>query len=73
MKLIQFKGNVKYSAAELGKEVTVVEGGLLNDKALRESAQNLRKFYNDKGYTDNRVTAGRHAGRGRFHHADLPD
>ena len=56
VKLIQFKGNVKYSAAELGKEVTVVEGGLLNDKALRESAQNLRKFYNDKGYTDNRVT-----------------
>lgn len=56
VKEVNFRGNVKYSAAELAKEVSVVEGGILNDKALRESAQNLRKFYADKGYGDNKVT-----------------
>lgn len=53
---IRYRGNVKYSAADLGKEVSLTEGGLLNDKALRESAQKLRKFYEDKGYHDNKVT-----------------
>jgi outer membrane protein insertion porin family len=53
---IQFKGNVKFSAIELGKQITQTEGALLNDKALQDSAQNLRKFYTEKGYTDNKIT-----------------
>lgn len=52
---VRFQGNAKYTAADLGKEISVTEGGLLNDKALRESAQKLRKFYADKGYHDNKV------------------
>ncbi len=53
---VRFRGNVKYSTADLSKEISVVSGGILNDVALRESAQKLRTFYVDKGYTDNKVT-----------------
>ena len=52
---IRYHGNVKYSVADLAKEVSLTEGGLLNDKELRESAQKLRKFYEDKGYHDNKI------------------
>ena len=53
---IEIKGNAKFNSVELGKQLTQAEGALLNDKAVQESAQNLRNFYQDKGYTDSLVT-----------------
>ena len=53
---ILYQGNEKYKAHELAREVSLVEGGLLNDRKLRESADKLRKFYQEKGYSDATVT-----------------
>ncbi len=53
---IEFKGNEKFSSVELGRQLTQAEGALMNDKAVQESARNLRKFYLDKGYTDCQIT-----------------
>ena len=53
---ILYQGNEKYKAHELAREVSLVEGGLLNDRELRESAAKLRKFYQEKGYSDATVT-----------------
>ena len=47
---VLFQGNAKFSTPELAKEISVMDGALLNDRDLRESAQKLRKFYADKGY-----------------------
>ena len=49
---IQFSGNAKFPSHELGKELVISEGAVLNDIALRESISNLRKFYRDRGYRD---------------------
>ncbi len=49
---IEITGNAKFETHELGKEITLNEGGLLNDRQLQESAQKLRKFYLDRGYRD---------------------
>ncbi len=49
---VRYKGNAKYKTEELARSVSVVPGGLLNNRALRESAGKLRKFYADNGYTD---------------------
>ena len=46
---VLFQGNAKFSTPELAKEISVMDGALLNDRDLRESAQKLRKFYADKG------------------------
>ncbi len=48
--LIVFEGNVKFTAADLRKQITLAEGGLLNDIELRASANKLREFYHEKGY-----------------------
>ncbi len=53
---VKFSGNVKYPEDELREETSVFAGSRLNDKELRESAQKLRQFYIDKGYTDATVT-----------------
>ena len=53
---IEIKGNKKFSNADLGKLITVPEGGLLNSAELRKSAAALRKFYHDRGYRDATVT-----------------
>ena len=49
---VRYKGNAKYKTEELARSVSVVPGGLLNNRVLRESAGKLRKFYADNGYTD---------------------
>ena len=49
---IQFSGNAKFPSHELGREITLAEGAILNDLALRESIAKLRKFYRDRGYRD---------------------
>ena len=42
---IEIRGNKKFKTGDLGKLVTVSEGGLLNSAELRKSAAALRKFY----------------------------
>ena len=49
---IQFSGNAKFPSHELGREITLAEGAILNDLALRESIAKLRKFYRERGYRD---------------------
>ncbi len=49
---IEISGNAKFPTHELGKEISLNEGGLLNDRQLQESAQKLRKFYLERGYRD---------------------
>ena len=49
---IEFSGNNKFQAHELGKLLTIAEGAILNDVALRESLTGLRDFYREKGYKD---------------------
>lgn len=49
---IKFSGNAKFPTHELGRELTIAEGAILNDLALRESISKLRKFYMDRGYRD---------------------
>ena len=53
---IEIKGNKKFSKGDLGKLITIPEGGLLNSVELRKSAAALRKFYHDRGYRDATVT-----------------
>ena len=48
-------GNEKFKTPELAKQITLAEGGLLNEKELRDSLNNLRKFYADHGYRDARI------------------
>ena len=49
---IQFSGNAKFKEHELGREITIAEGSILNDLALRESIAKLRRFYQERGYRD---------------------
>ena len=49
---IRYEGNAKFPPHELAAKVTLAEGGLLNQKQLRESTAALRKFYTEKGYRD---------------------
>ena len=49
---ILYEGNAKFPPHELAAKVTLAEGGLLNQKQLRESTAALRKFYTEKGYRD---------------------
>ena len=49
---ISFKGNRKFSDAELMKLVKLRTDMPLNDALLVESARELRKFYEEKGYTE---------------------
>ncbi|MCQ2377640.1 MAG: outer membrane protein assembly factor BamA, partial [Victivallaceae bacterium] len=49
---IEIDGNAKFETHELGREITLNEGGLLNDRQLQESAQKLRTFYVERGYRD---------------------
>ena len=49
---IRLRGNAKFSNYELGKHLTVSEGSVLNDLALRESISKLRQFYFERGYRD---------------------
>lgn len=53
---VLFQGNEKFSTVELAKEISVIDGALLKDRELRESMQNLRKFYADKGFLQAEIT-----------------
>ena len=53
---VDIRGNKKFKTGDLGKHITVAEGGLLNSEELRKSAAALRKFYHDRGYRDATVT-----------------
>ena len=52
---ILFKGNRKYGDAELRKCVKLRTDLPLNDSLLIESSHELRKFYEDKGYTEAQI------------------
>ena len=52
---ISFKGNRKFSDKELMKLVKIRTDMPLNDALLIESTRELRKFYEDKGYTEAQV------------------
>ena len=52
---ISFKGNRKFSDAELMKLVKLRTDMPLNDALLIESARELRKFYEEKGYTEAQI------------------
>ena len=49
---VEIVGNKKFSGDELRKEITLFAQNPLNDKLLRESTANIRKFYKGKGYQD---------------------
>ena len=49
---IKLTGNAKFPSHELGKMLTISEGAVLNDLALRESIGKLRSFYIERGYRD---------------------
>ena len=53
---VEIRGNKKFKTGDLGKLITVSEGGLLNSAELRKSAAALRSFYHDRGYRDAVVT-----------------
>ena len=53
---LKIVGNVKFSTHDLSREITLAEGALLNDIELRKTLNNLRKFYQDKGYKAASVT-----------------
>ena len=52
---IQFKGNRKFGDKELMKLVKLCTDMPLNDALLIESTRELRKFYEEKGYTEAQV------------------
>jgi outer membrane protein insertion porin family len=52
---IQFKGNRKFGDKELMKLVKLRTDMPLNDALLIESTRELRKFYEEKGYTEAQV------------------
>ncbi len=52
---ILFKGNRKYGDDELKKLVKLRTDMPLNDALLIESLRELRKFYDEKGYTDAQI------------------
>ena len=54
---ISFKGNRKFSDDELMKLVKLRTDMPLNDALLIESTRELRKFYDEKGYTDAQIDA----------------
>ncbi len=54
---VRFEGNKKFSTKEIMDKVSVSAGEPLNDRKFRESANALRKFYDDKGYREATVTA----------------
>ena len=53
---LKLVGNAKFSTHDLSRQLTLAEGGLLNDLELRKTLNNLRKFYHDRGYKDASVT-----------------
>lgn len=53
---IEIRGNKKFKTGDLGKLITLPEGGLLNSAELRKSTAALRKFYQERGYRDAVVT-----------------
>ena len=59
-----FDGNAKFKTHELAKLVPIAPGAPLNDKTLRESAEALRAFYRDKGYTEAEIAAEFERGEG---------
>ena len=54
---ISFKGNRKYGDKELMKLVKIHTDMPLNDALLIESSRELRKFYDEKGYTEAQIDA----------------
>lgn len=53
---LDFDGNAKFATHDLARELTLRTGDIINDHRLQESANNLRKFYLDRGYRDATVT-----------------
>ena len=49
---IVFEGNKKYPAEKLREQISMVSNIPLNDQALRDSTEALRKFYRSKGLND---------------------
>jgi outer membrane protein insertion porin family len=53
---VRFEGNKKFSTKEIRDKVKISAGEPLNDRKFRESANDLRKFYEEKGYREATVT-----------------
>ena len=53
---LDFSGNEKFATHDLAQELTLNVGDIINDQRLQESANNLRKFYMERGYRDATVT-----------------
>lgn len=49
---IELSGNAKFPTHELSRLLTISEGAMLNDIALRESIGKLRQFYIERGFRD---------------------
>ena len=48
-------GNKKFSTKDLQDCLLIADGDRLNSSALSQSVENLRKYYQDKGYTDVKI------------------
>ena len=56
VKSIKYEGNKKFDSDKFKELVTLTAEAPLNDEKLKESANALRKFYADKGYSDATVS-----------------
>lgn len=53
--VFKLEGNKKFSTKDLQSCLLIADGDRLSSKALSQSVENLRKFYNEKGYTDAKI------------------
>ncbi|MBE6376177.1 MAG: outer membrane protein assembly factor BamA [Lentisphaerae bacterium] len=53
--LFRIEGNKKFDTKDLQDCLLIADGDRLNSAALSQSVENLRKFYQDKGYTDVKI------------------
>ena len=54
--MFKLEGNKKFSTKDLQECLVIADGDRLNSKALSQSVENLRKFYQSKGYKDAKIT-----------------
>lgn len=53
--VFKIEGNKKFDTNDLQKCLLLMDGDRLHSRALSESVENLRRFYQDKGYTDVKI------------------
>ena len=50
--VFKIEGNEKFSTKDLQECLVIADGDRLSSRALSQSVENLRKFYQEKGYSD---------------------